>query len=566
MAKKKTNPTKARAKSSATARSFVEWVAGVTSLPRGTILDQPELELGFVVWMGSNGQILGQMSGSMESIFDEAAIGLRDTIEAPLVGLPHRPDRIRSASLDLLEALRPEFPEIELVHGVTPELDPLLELMRPKCRSDEFNSYFHDGSNEGDVSAFFEAAAALYRAAPWKIVPDDTTFLSISIPELEVRDSVLSVIGQLGRTLGIALFSTVDDVNRFAESLGGKTLSGDEPAPKQISLTFDSAEELPEGRLEEVEEFAWTIANKRAYPTPLAVNSDKGVRLANDAEYLILELCARAVTLIIKSEMGIREAWRRGASFASELSVRARGKDYQVKISSVSDSAVYGWGPEPVSAKATELLARFAAISQHENPDQEIDPEAREELESELLDRLAASREGRVPGISMAAQMVMDFAANYSGRNVATLDLHTFKEILLHYIPRKVTFNPDDIPEFFVALRGFFEFLKRELGASNTDTILDCLNDGTLAVFQREVTQSDKHGLMSMISNLSSLRESDMETGLQSILQMMLRNPPPGLGLPGILGVGGKKNKGANSKKGRGTKKPAKRSTTKNRD
>ena len=55
----------------------------------------------------------------------QACESLRSTIERPVVGRPHTPDRVRVASPVLAEAPRSGMPTLDVVCAPTPELDAL---------------------------------------------------------------------------------------------------------------------------------------------------------------------------------------------------------------------------------------------------------------------------------------------------------------------------------------------------------------------------------------------------------------------------------------------------------
>ena len=69
-------------------------------------------------------------------------------------------------------------------------------------RADTEQSYLASDIGEDAIASFFHAAADLFRAKPWEIVPDDESLFSVTIDSLDMREAVMSVIGQMGQ--GIA--------------------------------------------------------------------------------------------------------------------------------------------------------------------------------------------------------------------------------------------------------------------------------------------------------------------------------------------------------------------------
>src|SRR5688572_31752423 len=66
------------------------------------------------------------------------------------------------------------------------------------------------------VGDFFDAAAALYRAAPWRIVTEDQV-VRVDITRLGIDGRCLSVIGSAGESLGLLLFPSLDDFDDFID-------------------------------------------------------------------------------------------------------------------------------------------------------------------------------------------------------------------------------------------------------------------------------------------------------------------------------------------------------------
>jgi hypothetical protein len=71
-------------------------------------------------------------------------------------------------------------------------------------------------------------------------VPDDASVLRVSIEALGVRDAVLSVIGQAGRSFDWILFTNEEAFEQFLE-VGEAVQAGEEPTrtPTQMALTFE---------------------------------------------------------------------------------------------------------------------------------------------------------------------------------------------------------------------------------------------------------------------------------------------------------------------------------------
>jgi hypothetical protein len=107
-------------------RTDIEWVDGVMAMPayvtgEGGPPYRPEA----LFWIDMNGRVIGHAVGVPGEVLVQACESLRSTIERPVVGRPHTPDRVRVASPVLAEAPRSEIPTLDVVCAPTPELDAL---------------------------------------------------------------------------------------------------------------------------------------------------------------------------------------------------------------------------------------------------------------------------------------------------------------------------------------------------------------------------------------------------------------------------------------------------------
>jgi hypothetical protein len=141
--------------------------------------------------MGAEGAVLGHTVGKPGELVGLVSESLRNTIERPMFGQPHAPQRVRVASPELAEAVRAGHSGIEVVCAPTPEIDAVFAAMRERMNEDAETeqSYLSPDIGPAAIAAFFRAAAELYRAKPWKSVPSDQSLFSVTIEKLGVKDS-----------------------------------------------------------------------------------------------------------------------------------------------------------------------------------------------------------------------------------------------------------------------------------------------------------------------------------------------------------------------------------------
>lgn len=243
-----------------------------------------------------------------------ASESLQSTIEQPMYGKPHAPTRVRVASAELADALRSGHPGLDVVCAPTPELDEMLTLMREKMAEDGATeqSYLSPEITPEAVAAFFKAAA-LFRAKPWKLEPDDQSLFSVTIEQLGMRDAAMSVIGQTGQSLGLILFSGIDDFEAYLDAAEVIELGEQPEMPPHFVLNFERGAELAPELRKEISEHHWEVAGANAYPWLVAVDEELVARPPTGKEVTMAEAIASALTNVMAEKEGAAESlgWRR---------------------------------------------------------------------------------------------------------------------------------------------------------------------------------------------------------------------------------------------------------------
>ena len=97
-------------------------------------------------------------------------------------------------------------------------------------------TYLARSEDEPAVRAFFAAAAAFYRAAPWK------TFPPRSLIAIDLEDAPAMVAHPLGDkgVPGLLLFASMEDFSRYLQAARGV----EDQIPSHLSFGFEGAAEL----------------------------------------------------------------------------------------------------------------------------------------------------------------------------------------------------------------------------------------------------------------------------------------------------------------------------------
>jgi hypothetical protein len=517
------------------AHAEIEWVGGTVSMPGYVFEGEEPYRPDALFWM-SGGAILGTAMLRPGEHLSVASDSLQRTIEQPVYGRPHRPTRVRVASAELAEALRAGHPDIEVVCAPTPELDYMFALMREKMAEDGLAepSYLSAAIEPGAMGSFFAAAAALFRAEPWKVVPDAETLFSVTIEQLGIYNAALSVIGQMGQGLGLLLFTGLEDFEVYRDEARAAELGEEaDDVPPHFVLNFERGARLPPKLHEEIAEHRWEVAAANAYPWPVAVDEDLVGRPPTAREVTMVEAIARALTHMLAEEEALQDAWDGDEPMSRTLRVTTHHGEIEVTLRTPYECA-------PASAPSEmdpqrDLLAGLAALDQD---DDYIDPEAREPLEEALLRRFADAPESEELGEIYASSFVMDLAANHLGQTIATLDASDLHEVLFELFPRKASVDASDALGIVEELRAFYAFLKREYAFAQADSCLEVLGESAVAELEAALSDSRNFGMAKSIVMGGRDAGYDMETregieGWMRALQGKALPPSPSMSVAG---------------------------------
>ena len=349
--------------------SSIEWIGGMVSMPAYVTGEGEPYRPEALFWLGADGAILGSTVAKPGELLPMASESLQSTIAQPMYGRPHSPTRVRVASDELADALRAGHPGLDVVCAPTPELDEMFALMREKMGADGAieQSYLSPEIGPDAMASFFKAAAALFRAKPWKLVPDDQSLFSITIEQLGVRDAAMSVIGQMGQSFGLVLFSGLDDFEAYLDAADVIELGEEPEMPPHFVLNFERGAELAPELRKEIAEHRWEVAGADAYPWLVAVDEDIVARPPTGKEVTMAE----AIALALTSDRWPRRrrcsaAWDGGEPVSRTLSVTTHEGELEVTLCAPYHACT------PVEFDPSrDILADLAALAQDND---EVDP------------------------------------------------------------------------------------------------------------------------------------------------------------------------------------------------
>lgn len=479
---------------------------------------RPEL----LVWMGTEGAVLGQAVGRPGELLGLACESLRGTIDQPMFGRPHAPDRVRVASPELAEALRAGGSGVEVVCAPTPELDAVFEAMREQMSGvgETEQSYLSPDIGPAAMAAFFHAAAGLFRAKPWDTVPSDESLFSLSVEKLGVKDAALSVIGQMGQSFGLVLFSGIDDFEAYLEAAGGLEHGGTASLPPHFALNFERGAELSAELRKEIAEHHWEVAGADAYPWLVAVDEDIVPRPPTAKQVTLAEAIALALRQVLREKKALLAAWNGGEPVVRRLVVTTHAGDVEVSLRVPYEREPRQYEPP------YDVLADLFELGQG---GEAIDAEARRPLEDELVRRFVASPEAKKLTDVAWCHLVMDFAADYFNATIATLGPRELREILFDLFPRKVSIDASEASSVVEESRAFYAFLKREFALEQADACLSVLGGDALKKLEAALSDTSKFGMAKslVMGGREAGYDMDSKEGIEAWMRAMQSRPLP---------------------------------------
>jgi hypothetical protein len=246
-----------------------EWIGARYKYP-GLVHEAGEnIQPDVVMWMAMpSGMLLATTMvhpgkpDSFADIFNEA-------MQPANAGLLPRPTSIRVPSDGLAKELRRVAGGIPITVAPVPELDAVFKKLIKETAGDTKASYLAGGTIPVEIiGKFFEAAESLFNQAPWGLVLEHQ-LVGVDIPKLKVKGACVSVIGNVGESMGLLLFRSVADYLAF----GSRRPIGQRTKGFSVrSMSFGKRKDLPSSMTREIKKHGWPVAGPHAYPTLFALD------------------------------------------------------------------------------------------------------------------------------------------------------------------------------------------------------------------------------------------------------------------------------------------------------
>jgi hypothetical protein len=222
-------------------------------------------------------------------------------------GFRPRPTSIRVPSDALYNELRHVAAGIPVTVAPVPELDAVFRGLAEQTAAGFQPTYLDGGTIPVDVvSEFFEAAQALFCAAPWTVIKDHQ-LVGVDIPKLKVKGACLSVAGNERECSALLLFRSLEDYLSFG-TRRAKGRTRDRFSMR--SMSFRARKELPPSMLREIKEHRWPVAGPRAYPTLFGLDRAMESLPITALDYRIMTKIALAFLVFFENYRSIFETDR----------------------------------------------------------------------------------------------------------------------------------------------------------------------------------------------------------------------------------------------------------------
>lgn len=455
-------------------RDGVEWVGGVVVLPAAAVGKPEGARAEALVWMSSEGEPIGSISGEATALIGRAGESLRSLIERTgLAGAP-KPRKVRVASQSLAEALRAAGVGVEVVCAPTPELDAMSSSVidRLVATLEVEPTYLWPGLDPAAVAAAFKAFAGLYRARPWEVVPDIDCLMLVNIAQLGMSDLVLCFHGQDDELPGWAIFTDESQFNAYADAI--ESSFPEDGAPPHVRLQFSDDHELGDVRRGEVARHGWEVVDEEGYPMLVGMRAEMFERPLRPAELTMGEAISLALPIFFEDRASVLEAWNDGSSFARTLVVSTYAGDIEVTLRVPLPSQENAFVPPfDVMARLTELSEDIQELEPHE-----IDEIGR--LDHELMRRFVMSPEGRECVEIVWCHRFLGMALDDLGETLATISPQAVRDLVTARMPREVMERPSQARPLVTTLRAFFAYLKRAWAFEGADACLQVLDEDAI--------------------------------------------------------------------------------------
>lgn len=416
----------------------VEWVAGLIELPEPITAEGVE-RTHLLLILTLAGKTIAARLNTRDHLLAMARVVLAESIVSPTHGAPPvGPIRLRVADESLAEALCDALPPVvTLVAGPTPEIDAAFErayaTIAARGEPAEHcppSTFLEWGASHAQLTAWFRAAAALHRAAPWRAIRRPEHLLSVTIESLGVRLCALSMIHD-GEGGGFALFLEPD---AFYEHLAIMDSPPGEPIdlPPCLALQFSPPATITTEALAQVDTHGWERPDPTA--TPMLFTMEGAGFLGICArDVAVTEAIALALPQIVAHADAVRAAYDGGPPLEVRVTVDTHAGSRKVELHA----------PAVDRRLSREVCEELSA------------------LDLELENAFASAPEARGIGSMRTVMIVCAVAVSLLQRRFISLAVDEADDLIFDVLPRVLRIEPRAAASVLESLAAYTSYLTR---------------------------------------------------------------------------------------------------------
>lgn len=219
---------------------------------------------------------------------------------SPMIGKPHRPDRIilNGPGLDSLQLILRQLDIQVSANSISyPAVDEVVSELEQTMNAPGVPPYLADPKLGKDtVAEFFKAAAEFYKVKPWKLF-DSEEPIKLEIQRKKKSTYWAVVMGVEGMQYGLSLYRSFDDLDDFLDSIDDDEAFEIAQQIWSMGFSYDDAEAIGPAAQAEYLSNKWVIANDSAYPSAIVTDpkSEMHVRRPSKRELVDFTIAIRAV-------------------------------------------------------------------------------------------------------------------------------------------------------------------------------------------------------------------------------------------------------------------------------
>jgi hypothetical protein len=335
------------------------------------------------------------------------------------------------------------------------------------------------GAQPEAVAGLFDAAAGLFHAAPWTLMPGDDLEIAANWDGADT-EAVVAVFGEHGEGAGFVIFDSLSDFGCYIECTDAA--EEDEPLvgmPRSTLLSYVPIGKTPKSLLDEATRHGWHVPSGGEFPLVMIVEPSESITDPTSAQLALAEATARALTALAE-DPGFARAWESGPPVERTVTVNAPSGSVSVTLR----APCY---PMANAANVADDLLRAIL----EDPD----AERREELGGEVLRRFYDSPEAKALEERGYAELIVEYADHYRGLTVATLSPLGLREVVFRLIPAKVSIDPSAARPIIEETLALYHFLERALGLPQAAACRAALGHDAVARLEAELSDPLNFGM-----------------------------------------------------------------------